>query len=352
MTLKRRVTLSLGVTVLTIVPALVMVVVAYAATGELQAAATWASIPAIAGAAAAFSGGRRFAVIAAIVMGLLAPVSIVAGSSPVSGAALMALMCMVVGRLSRFGLHKSGLLVPVMMAWPLINPPTWAPATTVNRDDTTYLLWMALIFLVGGIIPALVVPWITRKRARPTPQPHTSSEVIPYTLTITVLVAVGTYYALDNPAMYGGAFYVAAILVLAPIGRSETLRPTLLRLVGTLVGSILVVAMVAQVSSLAVVYLIGLVMIVIALVARLGPRGWLYYVFMVPATASLNATSLAQVGQLGKQRVVDNLVGGVLVLLASAIAIAYSNWSMRHGHASDEDPEADAVAAAVPAAAS
>jgi hypothetical protein len=344
MPMKRRTMIALIIVGLTLAPALLMVLVTYLGTGEVQAAATWASLPAIAGMAAVASGGRRFAVIAAIVMGFLAPVTIVAGESPVSGAALMAILCMVVGRLTRAGLQKSALLVPIMMAWPLIDPPAWSGMTTLDRTDTTYLLWMAAIFAVGGLVPALVGPLLLRKRALPTPQPHAQGEAVTYTVTITILVTAVTYYVLDNPALYGGAFLIAAILVLAPIGRAHTLRPTILRVLGTLAGSVIVIAIVSQVSSLALIYLIGLVLIVIALIARFGPRGsWVYYVFMMPASACLNATSIAEVGQLGRQRVVDNVIGGVLVLLATAAAIGYASWAERRGHAVDDDPEAAQV---------
>ena len=72
------------------------------------------------------------------------------------------------------------------------------------------------------------------------------------------------------------------------------------------------------------VYLIGLVFLVISVFARLSGLAWVYYAFMVPATACLNSTTLTQVGELGKQRVVDNVVGGILVIIATAVAIGYS----------------------------
>lgn len=336
--------MSLVIVAITVVPAVIMLVVAYLGTGKIQSAATWASLPAIAGMAAAAAGGRRFAVIVAIVMGLLAPLTIVAGTSPVSGAALMALLCITVGRLSRFGLHKSALLAPVMLAWPLITPPLWAGQVTVDREDTAYLLWMALIFLVGGVGAALAVSWLMRKKPKPQLETHSRAESMPYTVMITVLVAVSTYYVLANPRMYGGAFLIAAILVLAPIGNAQALMPTIVRILGTLAGSIFVLGVMTQVGSLVVVYLLGVVFIVLALMARFGSRTWAYYVFMMPATACLNATSLTQVGQLGEQRVVDNLVGGALVLCATAVAIGYSNWMGRHGHV-DVDREVAAVSA-------
>jgi hypothetical protein len=275
----------------------------------------------------------------------LASLTIVAGVSPVSGAALMGLMAMTVGRLSRFGLHKSALLYPVMMSWAVIDPPTWAGQSVVDREDTTYLLWMSLIFFVGALVPAIVVPLLMRKRPAPALHPYSRSEAVPYTVMITVLVTVATFAVLANPKWYGGAFLIAAILILAPIGNTETLRPTLWRIFGTLVGSVLLIILVAQVDSLTVIYLFGVLFIIVALMARFGRYSWLYYVFMMPATAALNATTLSQVGQLGEQRLGDNIVGGAFVLLASAAAIGYSSWAERHGHASDEDPEATGLLA-------
>jgi len=278
-------------------------------------------------------------------MAFLAPLAIVAGLSPVSGAALMAILCLTVGRLSRVGLQKSGLLVPVMLAWALIDPPAWNGAATVDRLDTSYLLWMTLIFFVGGLIPALLVPLLMRKRKAPTLLPHSQSEAVTYAVMITTLVTVATFYVLDNPKMIGGAFLIAVILVMAPIGTSQTLRPTIFRALGTILGSVFVIVLVTKVDALGLVYLIGLVFLVVAVFARLSGLAWVYYVFMVPATACLNATTVTQVGELGKQRVVDNVVGGVAVLIATAIAIGYSQWSSRRGEADDADGE---IAAATP----
>lgn len=346
MPVKRRLTLVLAVVVLTLLPAIVMVLVAWIGTGKAQGAATWASIPAIVGIAAAMFAGRRYAIIVAIVMAFLAPLAIVAGLSPVSGAALMAILCLTVGRMSRFGLHKSGLLVPVMLAWALIDPPAWNGAAAVDRLDNSYLLWMALIFFVGGLIPALLVPVLLHKRKTPELQAHTRGEAMTYTVMITTLVTVSTFYVLDNPKMIGGAFLIAVILVMAPIGTAQTIKPTLLRILGTVLGSIFVIALVSKVDSLSVVYLIGLVFLIVSVYARLSGLAWMYFVFMVPATACLNATTLTQVGELGKQRVVDNVVGGIAVIIATVVAIGYSHWASGHAETAEVDHE---VESAIPA---
>ena len=347
MPVKRQLTVVALVVAMTLLPAIVMLVVTRVGTGTAQGAATWASIPAIVGIAAAMSGIRRYAIIVAILMGFLAPLAIVAGLTPVSGAALMAILCMTVGRLSRVGLEKSGLLVPVMLSWALIDPPAWDGATTVDRLDNGYLLWMALIFLIGGLIPALLVPLLLRQRPAPARATHTQSEAVTYTVMITTLVTVSTFYVLDHPEMIGGAFLIAVILVMAPIGTAHTLKPTIFRALGTVGGSVFVILLVSKVDSLGLIYIIGLVFLIVALFARLSGLAWIYYVLMVPATACLNSTTLTQVGELGKQRVVDNVVGGILVIIAAAMAIGYSQWASRRGESSDADHEVEAATHAV-----
>lgn len=67
MPVKRRLMMVGAAVGLTLLPAVVMILITWAGTGMPQGIATWASIPAIVGIAAAMSGGRRYAVIVSIV---------------------------------------------------------------------------------------------------------------------------------------------------------------------------------------------------------------------------------------------------------------------------------------------
>ena len=58
---------------------------------------------------------------------------------------------------------------------------------------------------------------------------------------------------------------------------------------------------------------------------------WIYFVFITPTVVCLNASSNQHLGDLGKQRAADTLVGAALVLLASAITIGYSHWENNRG---------------------
>ena len=155
---------------------------------------------------------------------------------------------------------------------------------------------------------------------------------MPYTITITVLATAATYWILLDPSKwYAGAWLISTILVLSQIGNVGTVRLTVARVVGTTVGSLLVIALVAQVHSIALIYVIGLVLGVIAIAAKFSPHTWIYFVFITPTVVCLNASSNQHLGDLGKQRAADTLVGAALVLLASAITIGYSHWENNRG---------------------
>jgi hypothetical protein len=210
-----------------------------------QPAASYAAMGALIGAVAVAAGGLRLGVLTAVVVALLAPLSIVAGLTPVTGAALMALMTLFVGRMSRFGLHRAVMLVPIFLAWTILSPIPWIPRhdldavrdlmhqkgmtltdalarihpptggsgttssgllddlTIKARLDHTYLVWISVFFFVGAITAVLVLALALRKANLPKPAAHPRSESMPYTVTITVLATVATYWFLDHPRRSG-----------------------------------------------------------------------------------------------------------------------------------------------------
>ena len=377
--LVKRSIIGIALILLILVPSVVL----FAITG--QPAATYAALGTLAGAVAVMAGGFRIGVLTTIVITLLAPLAIVAGLSPVAGAALMALMTLMVGRLSRFGLHGAVMLVPILVAWPMMAPVPWLPREALSkinelmakfgysltdalnhhmasasttaatsagkgsklaaevmthllreqRLDTNYLLAIALFFFVGAIVPVLLLPLMTRKMKLPAPQNHPRSEALPYTITITVLATVATFYVLEHPKMTGGSFLIATILVLAQVGTNIKWKLTVQRVVGTFIGVVLMIGIAqwAGVTSFVQVmgvpmplnlYGIGLVFGTVAVISKFSPRQWIYYILMAPTTACLNAFTFTEASNLGEQRLVDNLVGAALVVAAGVVTLLAS----------------------------
>lgn len=380
--LLRRGALAVALILVILIPAFGLM----AATG--QPAATYSALGTIIGLVAVVAGGLRIGTITAVVVALLAPLAVLSGLTPITGAALMALMTMIVGRLSVFGLHRATMLVPVLLAWPLLAPVPWLPIdkldeintklaakgttladvlTTVTakeadsggqgssssssgdalskvltelRMDATYLNWLVLFFFVGAIVP-VIIGWLLRHRL-PSPEltMHSRVEAVPYTITITVLAAGATYYFLDNPKLPGGAFFIAVILVLTQVGSEVAWRLTVERVIGTLLG----VGLFAVVNQLVgattftelfglpfplKLYAIGILFAVVALVAKFSSVNWLYYLLIVPTTAYLNSFSVGEAAGLGKARLLDNVVGAVLVIVATLITLAGSRLYTR-----------------------
>ena len=387
--------IALAVLVVMLVPMIVLLVI----TG--QPAATYSAMGTLIGIVAVLAGGLRIGIITVIVAALLAPLAIVAGLSPLTGAALMAIMTLMVGRMSLFGLHKAVLLVPIFIAWPMIAPVPWLPlnaldrinelmakhgmtlagaldhmhhkaqsaATTAatpgplkriighalmeQRFDTHYLAWVLVVFLVGGLVPVLILPFALRKVHFPKPKMHPRSEALPYTITITVLTAVATYWFLDHPKQTAGAFLIATILVLTQVEGDIKWRLTIQRVVGTLAGVAGFVAVTSAINATTFtevlglpfpvrMYAVGLVFGAAAIVAKFSQRQWIYYILIVPAAASLNAFTFKEAADLGEQRLIDNVVGAVLVIAATLVALGASRLAAKRG-ASTPPPDASPV---------
>ena len=378
----RRVVITLALLVLMLVPMVVLLVI------TRQPAATYAAMASMIGIFAVLAGSPRMGAITVGVTALLAPVAIVAGLTPFTGAVVMALMALVVGRLTIFGLHRAVILVPIFLAWLILTPVPWLPLDKLDRIngllaergtsladvldrihphaqsqmadgplarimghalmeqrlDQTYLIWVAVIFLVGGLIPVVVLPFALRRFPLPKAAPvtHSRREAVPYTITIAVLTGVATYWCLDHPKMTAGSFLIATILVLTQVGGEIKWRLTVERVAGTLVGAVafaLVAGAVGGTTYTEVLgmpfplqlYAVGLAFGALAILAKFSPRLWIYYVLIVPAAAALNAFSFDQAANFGEQRLVDNVVGAVLVTAAALITLGASRLEGRRG---------------------
>jgi MFS family permease len=332
--LGRRALISTIVTLIGVIPSVVLLAI------SKEPAVTWATGAYILGFVALLMGGAGVATYTVFITAIATPVAIVVGATPIAGAAFMALMCLVLGRMSHYGLQRATMLVPIFMAWMILSPPFWGADKVVDRTDSTFLLWMAISFFVGGIVPVLVFPHFLRKLRLPAPKPHPRSESVPYTIVITVLCTAVTYWVLADTKQYAGAWLISTIIVLVQVGDVGTVSKTIQRVVGTLLGMLVVTVLVLEIHSMVLLYAIGLVFGIAALTAKFSPHYWLYMALITPTIICFTASSSTQVKGLGEQRAQDVLIGAALVLLASAITIGYSHITKKHGRAPTQDAPA------------
>ena len=236
-----------------------------------------------------------------------------------------------------------------------------AQALVQQRSDTTYLTWVAVFFFVGAIIPVIVLPPLLKKLPRRPPVTHSRGQAVRYTVIITGLTTVGTYYFLDHPKLVAGSFFVAAVLVLTQVGDDIEWKMTFQRVLGT-IGGMLVLSVVlhavgtvryTQIYGIPMpmrLYVVGLVFGAAAIVAKFSPRQWIYFALIAPAAAMMNAFTATQATDLGRQRLIDNVVGSVLVIAATLVTIVGSKIAERPtGDGSDAPTPTPPTSPALPA---
>ena len=130
---------------------------------------------------------------------------------------------------------------------------------------------------------------------------------------------------------------IATILVLTQVGMDIEWSVTLQRVLGTLGGLFLTFGVMALIGANSFtqvfgmpfplkLYIVGIVFGMAAIMLKFNSKQWPYYLLMTPTTALLNAYTTSQVISLGRQRVTDNLVGAVLVILAGLITVGTNRF--------------------------
>ena len=293
-----------------------------------------ASSFALLGGAAALSnlmyGGRTFAYLTVGLLTALTPVAIVSGTVPVAGAALMAIMCFGVGLSAAQGLHRGLLLIPMFLAFMIIAPPPWSGHTAVDRTSTSYLLSNMLFFGGGALWAALVFPPLLQKTKMPTPpraEPWPRGDVLVYTITITVLCTASTLGALIWWPGSNSAWLVVTVLAVTQFGGDASMKRTLHRIAGTIVGVAIAAIVASATSSEAVLLGIGLILAVILVVILLSPHSYfLWTVVVTPTVVLFTSNSIADVHKTDAQRFAFTLIGCALILLASGIALGWAHY--------------------------
>jgi hypothetical protein len=324
--LARRVVLGVAVIAILCVPFAVFGVI----SGEL--AASFAIFGGLATVTVLVVGGRAFAYLAVGLFTALTPIAIVSGAVPVAAAALMALMCFGAGVSAAWGLHRAMVSIPMYLTVMIVAPPPWSGLTADDRTNTSYLLWNMLFLGGGALWAALVFPPILRKQKMPMPlrplQPWARVDVVVYTITITVLCTACTLAVLIWRPGSDLAWLPITVLAVSGYGiGAASVKRTLARIGGTVIGVAIAAIVASVVGSEAVLIGIALVLAVIVVVVLLSSQSYLLFeVFVVPTVVLLAATSIADVDKTDAERLAAVLIGGALALIASGIALGWAHY--------------------------
>jgi len=186
-------------------------------------------------------------------------------------------------------------------------------------------------FLCGGALWAnLVFPRLLRNRPPSRAPASGRSDILVYTVIITVLCTLSTLGVLLWRPGSQGAWLVVTLLVVTEVGHHDTLDRAGRRVTGTVAGAAIAAVVASVATSEALILTIGFVLAVIAGVVRQGPRYGLYMAFMTPTVVLFSSSSIAAVAHTDRQRLVFTVVGAALVLLASGIAVGWARYQQAH----------------------
>lgn len=274
------------------------------------------------GAISAVSAGRRIAMIEVFLLLLATPLAVVSGQVPVAGAALMALLCLGAGLTAMWGLHGSFKMIPLVLAYPMIHPPELGDIA-IDRNSSSYVATLSLLFFIGALWMALIIPVLAKHRPLPELQPAARVDTLTYTTVITVLCSVDTFIVLTLSPSSQGAWLILTLIAVTQLGPLKTMNRTVLRVVGTVFGAAIAAAIATAVPQPSVQQLAALVCFAFAMYFRTATY-WVYVTFLTPTVVLLSATG--DVAATTESRVVYTLIGASQVLLASGIVLAYQRY--------------------------
>ena len=326
--LARRTVVAVALIAILCVPFAVFAVI----SGEFGAS-SWALMAGIAVLVNFVYGGRSIAYLSGGLLTALIPIAIVAGEDPVTGGALMALVCFGVGVSAAWGLNRGLLLIALYLVYMIIAAPLFSGDTAVDRASTSYLLWNMLFGGGGALWAALVFPPLLRKtKMPPRPKPWARMDTVVYTITITVLCTASTLAVLIWWPGSDGAWLVVTVLAVTQLGGDATLKRAWARVAGTVVGVVIAAVLASVSDSETMLFGIGLILAVVLVVIALSPHSYfLWTVVVTPQVVLFASASVADVDMTDAQRLVFTLVGIALTLLASGVALGWAHYKQANG---------------------
>ena len=142
------------------------------------------------------------------------------------------------------------LIIPLYLAFMIIAPPLWSGLTAVDRTSTSYLLWNMLFLGGGGLWGALGFPAVAAEvgdlAAPPRtvgPSGHRGVHDHDHRAVRGVTLAALIWWPGSD-----GAWLVLTVLVVSQFGVTTTVKRSLARMAGAIVG-VAIAAIVASVSG-------------------------------------------------------------------------------------------------------
>lgn len=269
-------------------------------------------------------GGIRLATAASFTVILATPIALVSGLNPLSGAALMAVACLGAGVSAGWGLQRGLSMLPMAIAFLLISPPV-IDGQPADPTSNSYLLAVMAVMAMAALFPLAVLPLLLRGRSTPPPQRNSRADSIDYAIIIATLTALATGAVLMIDPGTNAFWLILTLLVIVQVGPQATVRKTLSRSGGTLLGGAIAASLVILLPNPTAIFILGVISLLLTLNFAGGQRYWLYTACLTPTIVFMSGDSAAETA--ARERVLYTLMAAALALLAFAIARLAHHWS-------------------------
>lgn len=262
--------------------------------------------------------GRRMAVAASLACGLLMGVGTLTHPYPLVGAIFLGLVMGVAAAQARRGLHSAVLMVPIVTAFAVAQPPS-----VVDSDLGTAAI-VAVVGAAGGLWTVLVSKLLFAHKAPTfTPAPVEPRVAHVFAVVAGATVGVATWAMLTWFPTHQGGWLVMTLMVVMQPDPHATAVKSISRAGGTLLGVLVALGISTLLPEGSTVLFLALanVFLFAALVWRfaLSRPYWQYVAIMTPAVVLMDGTN-GTVGQVAEDRLVFTVIGA-LVAIAIAVAI-------------------------------
>lgn len=272
-------------------------------------AANAAILPGIALTIACVTGtGWRAGLMVVGPFAVLAGLAAWASPSPWFAAAVLAVGAFLRGYAARFGMHDALILTVITLGFLVATPSQFTTTTPAP-------IVVAIVTLGSGLWATLVIFAVHSKLPPMKPRHLNPIRVLAYSVVLALLVGVATFLVVSFQLGQTGGWIILTVLVVFQPYLGSGFTKARDRIVGTLVGLGITVAIGIFFPTGNILYVIAGVFIVVTFLFLLQNRPyWMYAMVLTPAVV-LSDSAGSNVGVVAIERLKGTLLGIALTLL-------------------------------------
>lgn len=265
--------------------------------------------------------GWRLAAVVAVALAVTGPLAAALNDQPVAGATLVAAAGATAAWSATRGWRAGVLMVPVVLALLIVDPPALDSTDGAPTVDGGYLLVLGLLIGAMGAWTVLVAGVALRGRPRTTPEGVTARVAVAYGVVLVVALAIGTWVVLRWVPGGRGAWWMLSIVVVLQPSTADTVVRAGQRVGGTLLGATTAAIVLALGAGTGATAVLGLVALVGALALLLTRQPyWRYATALTTAVVLLDSPMDGGLG-VDLQRLGYTLLGAATVAVVGLVVL-------------------------------